>query len=332
MTIARRKFLGGAVLAGAGIFAGLPAGLISPRQALAAGSLVYGAHPDVSPLVLMSRDWPAKYDLDVKYEYFSSGGPADKALIAGDIDLDGPGGGRAISLQAAAEPGEYSLIMPWVYGDAAATVVRPDSSYQTMADLKGKKVGAVVGSGAYMAWVIWLDAKGMSVDDFEVINMQGGQIASALSAGSIEGATIWEPFPATMEQKGIGKILQLFSEVVYDSALIQTRRDVIENKRDELVRFTAAAMDVQDWIRENPTDAAKAVAKGMTERGAGDVSWETFDAMMGRLIFKPDMEAVEPSLNKIADVAYKLGKIRTRPELSIKHDILADAKDLRQKG
>jgi hypothetical protein len=32
----------------------------------------YGAHPDVSPLVLTGRDWTSKYKLNIKYEWFPS--------------------------------------------------------------------------------------------------------------------------------------------------------------------------------------------------------------------------------------------------------------------
>jgi ABC-type nitrate/sulfonate/bicarbonate transport system substrate-binding protein len=330
MHTGRRQFLHHAMLAGAGLLANPWLDIRGPRQALAAGTLTYGAHPDVSPLVLMSRDWTGKYGLAMKYEWYSSGGPADQALIAGQIDMDAPGGGRAISLQAA-KPGEFTIFMGWAYGDYAATLVKPNSPYRKMEDLKGKKIGTVVGSGSYMAWLIWLDSKGMSVNDFQVVNMQGGEVAGALASGTIDGATIWEPYPAIMEHQKIGKIIQLFADVVYDAVVIQTRTEVIQKKRDEMVRFAAAAMDVQDWIRKNPTEAAKLVAKGMTERGAGDTAWEAFDAMIRRLIFEPDLGPVEPSLNKIADVTFKLGRIRRRPEIAMNRDVLADAKKLRAK-
>jgi ABC-type nitrate/sulfonate/bicarbonate transport system substrate-binding protein len=120
--------------------------------------------------------------------------------------------------------------MGWAYGDYAATLVRPDSPYKEMADLKGKKIGTVVGSGSYMAWLIWLDSQGMSVNDFQIVNMQGGEVAGALSSGVIDGATIWEPYPAMMEHRKIGKIIALYAKVVYDAVVIQTRREVIEKK------------------------------------------------------------------------------------------------------
>jgi ABC-type nitrate/sulfonate/bicarbonate transport system substrate-binding protein len=331
--ISRRRVLNGMLLTSAGLLASSVLDLVGPRQALAqATGLVYGAHPDVSPLVLTGRDWTSKYKLNIKYEWFPSAGPADKALVAGDIDLDAPGGGRAVSLQAATKPGDFPLFMGWAYGDYAATLVRPDSPYKEMADLKGKKIGTVVGSGSYMAWLIWLDSQGMSVNDFQIVNMQGGEVAGALASGVIDGATIWEPYPAMMEHRKIGKIIALYAKVVYDAVVIQTRREVIEKKRDALVSFAAAAMDVQDWIKANPVDAAKLVAKGMVDRGAGETPWEAFDAMIRRLIFAPDLAPVMPSLNKIADTSVKLGVIRNRPELSVNTDILADARKLRGKA
>src|SRR5678815_5109589 len=76
--ISRRRVLNGMLLTGAGLLASSVLELAGPRQALAqAAGLVYGAHPDVSPLVLTGRDWTSKYKLNIKYEWFPSAGPAD---------------------------------------------------------------------------------------------------------------------------------------------------------------------------------------------------------------------------------------------------------------
>lgn len=289
----------------------------------------YGAYPDVTPFVWASRDWSGKYGLKTDVSWFAGGGDVDNAMVAGQIDIDGPGIGRVVSL-AAAKPGEVSQLMVWCYGDYAAALVAPNSPYKTMADLKGKKIGAAVGSGAYMTWLVYLEANGFKLQDFQVANMSGGSIPAALSSGTIDCAVIWEPFPALMEHQKIGRIIQQFGNWAADLAMIQTLNSTVEINRDAVVKMLAGALDCQDFIRSNPSQAAAIISEGMAARGLA-VPAAAFEVVIkDRLKWDPDIKNVEDSLRKVGEVTLKLGRIPRAPRFNFRQDVLDAAKALRR--
>jgi NitT/TauT family transport system substrate-binding protein len=289
----------------------------------------YGVYPDVSPFVWASRDWTGKYGVKTEFSWFAGGGDVDNAMVAGQIDIDGPGIGRVVSL-AAAKPGEIAQLMVWCYGDYAAALVAPNSPYKTMADLKGKKIGTAVGSGAYMAWLVYLEANGFKLEDFQVANMPGGSIPAALSTGTIDGAVIWEPFPALMENQKTGRIVQQFASWVSDLAMIQTLNTTIDKQRDTVVKMLAGALDCQDFIRTNPAQAAAIISEGMAARGLA-VPPAAFEVVIKeRLKWDPDIKNVESSLKKVGEVALKLGRIPRAPVFNFRQDVLDAAKALRR--
>jgi ABC-type nitrate/sulfonate/bicarbonate transport system substrate-binding protein len=283
----------------------------------------------VSPFVWTARDWSGKYGVKTDFTWFAGGGDVDNAMIAGQVDANGPGIGRVVTL-AAVKPGEVSQIMVWCYGDYSALLVAPASPYKEMADLKGKKIGTAVGSGAYMAWLVCLEANGFKPEDFQVVNMAGGSIPAALSTGIIDGAVIWEPYPALMEFQKTGRIIQQFAKWVSDLAMLQTLNTTLDKNRDSIVKLVAGALDCQDFIRTKPTEAAKIVSEGMSARGLA-VPAEAFEVVIKeRLKWEPDIKNVEESLTKVGEVALKLGRIPRAPKFNYRPDILEAAKALRK--
>lgn len=327
MGMTRGEFL--KYLAGTGA-ALLGPGWLAPRLGRAqAASFVYGPHPAPEAFVWGSRDWGAKYQVAVKSQWFNNGAESNDALVAGKVEGNAPGAGGIVALNAA-QPGKFAQAMVWSYGDYSATLVPPDSPYKTLADLKGKKVGVLVGSGSYITWLVYLEENGLKLEDFQVVNMRGEDIPAALSGKVIDGATIWEPYVALMEHKGIGRIVASFAKSVYDQVHLQVRAETLQKNRPGLVRMVAAALDVQDFIRQNPTEAAQLISKAMAQRGI-DVPWQAFEVVVKqRVIFKPEFsDDIKTSLTKISQVALKLGRIKQLPTFTFATDVIDEAKRLR---
>jgi NitT/TauT family transport system substrate-binding protein len=295
-------------------------------------SLTYGAHPGYEDYMFAARDWTSKYNLQTKVQWYSAGGPSDQAVISGRLDADSPGSGPVISLNSAL-PGKLTLVMVWAYGDYSAVLVRPGSAYRTMADLKGKRIGVLVGSGAYMTWLIYLQANGLQLGEFNVVNMNGEDIPAALSGKVIEAGVVWDPFVSLMTYRRIGRILALFSKYVDDMGLLQVRTDIVQRQRDAVVRLVAGAMDCQDFIRRHPDQTAQVVSAQLQAQGV-DVPWQAFvEAISKRLIWQPDFSPkVRMSLDELGRVALKLGKIKRLPQYSYAVDIINEAKQLRARS
>jgi ABC-type nitrate/sulfonate/bicarbonate transport system substrate-binding protein len=328
MMFNRRELMSGVAAFGAALTLG-PDAAWRRAHAQSPAVIKYGVYPDVSPFVWTSRDWTGRYGIKTEFSWYAGGGDVDNAMVAGQIDADGPGIGRIVSL-AAAKPGEISQLMVWCYGDYAAALVAPGSPHKSMADLKGKKIGTAVGSGAYMAWLVYLEANGFKLEDFQVVNMAGGSIPAALASGGIDGAVIWEPFPALMENQKSGRIIQQFARWVSDLAILQTLSSTVEKQRDNVVKLIAGALDCQEFIRNNPKEAATIISEGMAARGLA-VPPAAFEVVIKeRLKWEPDFKNVEDSLVKVGQVALKLGRIPQAPKFNLRQDLLDAAKALRK--
>lgn len=216
------------------------------------------------------------------------------------------------------------------YGDYSATLVSVDSPYKTMADLKGKKVGVAVGSGAHMTWLVYLDENGFKAEDFQVVNMKGEDHAAALSTKAVDAITTWEPYVSIMEYKGIGRVVALYGKHVYDMAVLQGRTEDIKRNRRAYVKMVAGALDSQELIHKNPSEAAKIVSEGLQKRGV-EAPQQAFEKIFKeRLIFKPEFEPVKSSLDKLSKLMIKLGRIKQEPVFTWGDDILAEAQRLRK--
>lgn len=328
MDITRRELLRCLGLGGAALLAPWPfrKNLVFAQKL----SLTYGAHPAPEVYAFTGRNWTSKYGLDRKVEWFVNGGESAKAMLAGKVDTHIGGAGRIVSLSAV-EPGKISQIFVFDYGDLSGFLVRPDSPYQSMEDLKGKKVGVTIGSGAYMCWMIWLDDNGFRLEDFQIVNIGGSEIPAALSQGMIEGAAVWEPYPSIMEYKGLGKIITLFGKSAYDAVVVEAKTDVVERNRQAFIALIAGMLDCQEWMRKNPTESAKVTSTELAKSGV-DVPWQAFDTMLReRTILYSDFDVVERNLNKLAKVALKIGRIKSEPVFTFRRDLLKEAQKLRER-
>src|SRR3546814_16040167 len=71
-------------------------------------------------------------------------------------------------------------------------------------DLKGKKVGVMLGSTSeYFAYLYFAKA-GMTLDQVEVINLKPAEMVAALVQSDIDAAVIWQPFGRS-EERRVGK-------------------------------------------------------------------------------------------------------------------------------
>jgi ABC-type nitrate/sulfonate/bicarbonate transport system substrate-binding protein len=133
-----------------------------------------------------------------------------------------------------------------------------------------------------------------------------------------------------MENQKTGRIIQQFAKWVSDLAILQTLNTTLEKNRDGVVRLVAGALDCQDFIRNNPAEAAKVISEGMGARGLA-VPPAAFEVVINeRLKWDPEIKNVEASLTKVGEVALNLGRIPRAPKFNFRPDILDAAKALRR--
>lgn len=116
-----------------------------------------------------------------------------------------------------------------------------DAGIQTVADLKGKKVG-IPGPGGFGEYSVAkaLGKGGLTLADVEAVNIPPPATAAAFANGGLEAGWSIEPFATQIEQEGLGKRLVEDHVPGTELGFIAFNSDFLKANEDAVVRFLAA--------------------------------------------------------------------------------------------
>ncbi len=145
------------------------------------------------------------------------------------------------------------------YG-ADGLVVKND--IQSISDLKGKKVYLPLGFPSHFLFRFLAEKAGLASNDVEIVNMNSEQIGSSFVARGIDAGMTWEPWVSKAIERKDGKVLLTSREypgIITDT--IMARRDLIENRREDVKRVMRAFFMAVDYWENNKDEGNAIVAK-----------------------------------------------------------------------
>ncbi|CAL9652151.1 hypothetical protein SUDANB95_06622 [Actinosynnema sp. ALI-1.44] len=200
---------------------------------------------------------------EVTWQDYDTGAPITAQMIAGKIDIgsmgdfpllingsrtqkQGDDGTRMVSVTGYNPRGALNMV-----------VVRPDSTAKTLADLKGQKVSASVGSAGHGTLV-----RALGGIDVAVENQQPSVGASALQGGGVAALSQFVAWPGQL-------VFAKQAKLLYDGAALNfptlhgvvVRKPFATTQPDVLAEFLRAQLDATRFLHENPLPAAEIVAK-----------------------------------------------------------------------
>jgi taurine transport system substrate-binding protein len=224
----------------------------------------YQSFPSGDLIVKNSR-WleDALPDYNIKWTKFDSGADVNTAFIAKELDFGALGSSPvARGLSAPLNiPYKVAFVLD-VAGDNEALVARNGSGVNTIADLKGKRIGTPFASTAHYSLLAALSQNGLSANDVQLVDLQPQAILAAWDRGDIDAAYSW--LPSLDDLRKTGKDLITSRQLAKDGKPTLDLGAVSDD-------FTNAHPDVVDtWrqqearalslIHEDPAAAAKAIA------------------------------------------------------------------------
>ena len=262
-----------------------------------------------------------KHGIDLEISSFGGDARVQQAMAADGIDIGlGSGPGLAFIVKGSPVKGIAAMADPPL---TFALVVRDDNSIKTLDDLKGKKVG-VSTVGSVTGWLVGETSrqKGWGYNGMELtpVGDDASRVA-AVKTKSLDGAVVNLAVALNYVQRGDGRILMLFGDLLKDFHVhvIFATDKAIATKPATLQRFLAGWFDTIAFMRK---DKAKTVEIAQQVMGTdGPTAARIYDAMMpmfnddGR--FKPkalavlsrsfvDMKTlpVEPDMSKLYTEAF----------------------------
>jgi sulfonate transport system substrate-binding protein len=240
----------------------------------------------------------------IKWKSFTSGPPLLEALNAGAIDVGGVG--NTPPLFAAAGKSKIEVVSGAAMGAKGDTIVVPkDSSIQSVADLKGKKVAVAEGSSANYNLLAQLGKAGLSYKDIDVEKLQPADALAAFTSKHVDAWAIWDPYTSQAELEANARVLVDGGGLVNGMTFQAANPDSLKEKatRTALKDYLARIAKAQIWSNTHRDEWAKVWAQ---ETGLSDaVTRRAVDRRTAKPT--PIDSQVTDSEQKMADAFVKAG-------------------------
>ena len=121
----------------------------------------------------------------------------------------------------------------------------------TLADLKGKKIGTPFGTTAYNLSVTTMQANGLALSD--LINVAPTDLGTALTGGQISAITIWDPLWGIIEANYHTKPLAK----AFHTGFVLGRADFVQSDREAIVKYLECQILAIAFRANNKEEADK---------------------------------------------------------------------------
>ncbi len=270
-----------------------------------------------------------KYDLQIKEMVFPKGIDIIPAIIAGEIDVAASAVDGAISARAANVP---ILIVAGFAKGGARIVGRSDLKWNSIADLKGKKVGVPRGGAQELVLLAELGKYNLSFSekpgkDVRLAYMAYADLNQALLGKNVDAISQSEPQSAQAISKGFG--IEIIKP--YDTPLGEPVRTLImteamyNKKRDVAERFMKCFVEATKFFIDNPEAAEKYVREKMFR---GQLTSQEYRDATENSTFTYDVTPEQVQISTDMMAKYGIGKMISPPSAKdfVKLDLLEKAK------
>ncbi len=155
-----------------------------------------------TPALLLQQFVPVGWKIELSY--FAAPADMTAAMLADSID----GGYTGVTIAALGRSkGQPIAIISNAAEKGTAIIVRKDSTFKSIKDLKGQKVGIQPGGIQDILFRMEVQKAGMSMSDFQTIRLTSPDMAPALQRGDIVAFSGNEPMSSQTVKDGYGRVL-----------------------------------------------------------------------------------------------------------------------------
>ncbi|WP_257153531.1 aliphatic sulfonate ABC transporter substrate-binding protein [Pseudomonas sp. ICMP 561] len=150
----------------------------------------------------------------------------------------------------------------YVYSRAewTALLVRKDSPYKTIADLKGKKIAATKGTDPYLFTLRALQQAGLKKDDVELVHLQHPDGRTALEKGDVDAWAGLDPHMAASEVQAGSRLL--YRNKDFNSYGVLSVTEKFAKEHPQTIETVLSAYEkAREWSVKHPDELAELLAK-----------------------------------------------------------------------
>ncbi|MRD71986.1 taurine ABC transporter substrate-binding protein [Rhodocyclus tenuis] len=205
----------------------------------------------------------------INFRQFAGGGDVIRALASGQVSIGEAGSAPIASAISQGLPIELFWILDDI-NEAEALVARDGSNVNSVADLKGKKIGVPFTSTTHFHTLVALQHARVNPNDVQILNLRPPEIAAAWERGNLDATFIWDPVLSKVKKSGkvlttSGEISKQTGKTTFDGIVVN--QAWAKDNADFLVKFVKVLAKADENYRKNKAKwtadsaEAKAVAK-----------------------------------------------------------------------
>ncbi|HWO12663.1 MAG TPA: ABC transporter substrate-binding protein [Polyangiaceae bacterium] len=235
--------------------------------AVAPGAAPSGAVPpavsDAPALTIAYSDWPGwvAWDIGLKKGWFDAAGvkvdfkwfeyvPSMEAFSAGKVDAVAMTNGDQLVTGASGAPSVALLLNDYSNGNDMV-VAKP--GIESVAQLKGKKVGVEVGFVSHLMLLNALNVAKLSDRDIEIVNLPTDQTPQALKSGSVDAIVAWQPNSGQALREVAGSKAIFTSAnlpgVIYDVLAVNPKS--LAERQSDWEKVAAVWFRIVDYVKDD---------------------------------------------------------------------------------
>lgn len=196
---------------------------------------------------------------NVIWSEFVSGPQLLQALIAGALDLGQTGDAPPVFASAASSDALVYVGYEPPAPLAEAILVPKDSSIQTLADLKGKRIALNRASNVHWFLLKTLHKAGLSFHDIKPAYLTPPSARSAFESGQIDAWAIWDPYLSGALSNG-PRILTTAQDIVANREFFLASRKFSENYPELLRETLHQVAQTDDWAQMHKSEISHLLA------------------------------------------------------------------------
>jgi len=196
--------------------------------------------------------------IEIEWVLSQGSNKALEFLNSDSIDFGSSAGAAALMSKANGAP----IKNVYIYSkpEWTALVSRADSKIESINDLQGKKVAATLGTDPYIFLLRSLNEEGVSASNVEIVNLQHGDGASALTSGSVDGWAGLDPHMARLEIESDAELF--YRNVDFNTyGFLNVRESFAEQYPEYVSRVIEVYEKARTWTIKNPKEAAEILAE-----------------------------------------------------------------------
>lgn len=264
--------------------------------------VAYNALPfNLPSIVEKSQRFLAQEGYEVKYHSFGVGHAMTEAMASGSLDI-APVMGATSTIISRAGGRDIKIIGCYSQAPSAfALAVRPGTI--SLADLRGKKIAAPIGTEAHVLLGKILAEQGLTLRDVQLVNLLIPDGITALQSGEVDATMVVEPVMSRLAHSGAIEILRDGEGLVSGLTLSVTTTSLAESAQVEA--FERAHAQSLEYVQQNYNHVLKLAASEL------NLPFEIVETVAQKYTFSAELtEKQLAELEETIEFLYSEGLIR----------------------